>query len=358
MSQLKLNRGPDAFGYLDDARWETLARIRSDTPSAASIAVCPDPLGWWIRAECGRNTASVTNRDIAPYTFLRERSLAAERLLSRNQGLENANLRLATTYPYGGAPGQPVLGVYAGGSYYDIMMLDDSSTSLSMGNGETANLADDSEKELSISGDSDSMTMTTRYLIDGALVVQTATLDRGSQTAVISYSIRADESPVTRLDIPVFFAFEPESVSIAPDLTSVEAIQFLRPEIGRIATRITISIDGATIQEATAGDNRIQFSYGMQSNEAAITFSFEVADPDLDSNADVIHYDVRQILRDPSLEHLSSIDYLAIDLEPNPHLASAIPQGTEEWLNACPYYKLVYSEGDIRIYEVDESALP
>jgi len=27
-------------------------------------------------------------------------------------------------------------------------------------------------------------------------------------------------------------------------------------------------------------------------------------------------------------------------------------------LNACPYYKLVYSEGDIRIYEVDESALP
>ena len=358
MSQLKLNRGPDAFGYLDDARWETLARIRSDTPSAASIAVCPDPLGWWIRAECGRNTASVTNRDIAPYTFLRERSLAAERLLSRNQGLENANLRLATTYPYGGAPGQPVLGVYAGGSYYDIMMLDDSSTSLSMGNGETANLADDSEKELSISGDSDSMTMTTRYLIDGALVVQTATLDRGSQTAVISYSIRADESPVTRLDIPVFFAFEPESVSIAPDLTSVEAIQFLRPEIGRIATRITISIDGATIQEATAGDNRIQFSYGMQSNEAAITFSFEVADPDLDSNADVIHYDVRQILRDPSLEHLSSMDYLAIDLKPNPHLASAIPQGTEEWLNASPYYKLVYSEGDIRIYEVDESALP
>ncbi len=64
------------------------------------------------------------------------------------------------------------------------------------------------------------------------------------------------------------------------------------------------------------------------------------------------------IIRQPELEHLSSIDYLAVDLKPNPHLATAVPWGTEEWLNACPYYKLVYSEGDIRIYEVLASALP
>ncbi len=219
----------------------------------------PRPSAGGLKLKAERRTANVTDRDTVPLTYLRERSLAAERILSRNQGFENGNLRLATTYPYGGAPGHPVLGVYADGSYHDIMMFDDSSTSLSMGSGETANLADDSTKEFSISGDGDSMTMTTRYLIDGAQVVQTATLDRGSQTAVISYSIQADEAPVTRLDIPVFFGFEPESVSIAPDQTSVEVVQFLRPETDRVVTRITISIDGATIQEAATDEDRTAF---------------------------------------------------------------------------------------------------
>jgi hypothetical protein len=351
-------RGLDYYGYLDDARWDAVEWIRENTPEESSVAAYPETFGWWIEAEGRRWTANVADRDTVPLKYLRERSLAADRILSRNQGLENGNLRLATTYPYGGAPGQPVLGVYSGGSYYDIMMFDDSSISLSMGNGETANLAHDSVKEFSISGDGDSMTMMTRYLIDGAQVVQTATLDRRSQTAVTSYIIQADEAPVTRLDIPVFFGFEPESVSIAPDQTSVEVVQFLRPETDRVVTHITINIDGATIQEAATDEDGLHFSYGIQSDEARITFSFEVAEPELDSDTDVTHYDVRQIIRDPSLEHLSSIDYLAIDLNPNPHLASAIPWGTEEWLNACPYYRLVYSEGDIRIYEVVASALP
>lgn len=106
------------------------------------------------------------------------------------------------------------------------------------------------------------------------------------------------------------------------------------------------------------GDDGLRFSFSVQGDEAAITFNFHVADPELDSNADVIRYYVSEITKNPGLEHLSSIDYLAVDLKPNPNLASAIPWGTEQWLNACPYYKLVYSEGDIRIYEVDTSALP
>jgi hypothetical protein len=358
MSQLKLNRGQDVFGYLDNVRWETLARIRSDTPTDASIAVYPNPLGWWIEAESRRNTAYIANRDTVPYTFLRERSLIAERVLSRNQGFENGNLRLATTYPYSGAPGQPVLGVYVDGSYHDIMMFDDSTISLSMADGEVLDLDDDSEKEFSISGDRDSMTMMTRYLIGSAQVVQTATLDRGSQAAAISYNINSDGIPVTDLDILVFFGFEPQSVSIASDQTSVEVAQFLRPGTDGVVTRINISVEGATVQQAVAGDDRIGFSFSLQSDDATIAFSFDVAKPELDSDADVIRYDVPEIIKNPGLEHLSAIDYLAVDLKPNPNLASAIAWGTEEWLNACPYYKLVYREGDIRIYKVDASALP
>ncbi len=125
MSFVTLHRALEFYGYLDNTRWDAVRWITNNTPRKASIAAYPEALGWWIEAEAKRNTATVTDRDTVPYEFLRERSLAAERVLSRNQGLENGNLRLATTYPYSGAPGQPVLGVYVGGSYHDIMMFDD-----------------------------------------------------------------------------------------------------------------------------------------------------------------------------------------------------------------------------------------
>jgi len=353
----RLQGGLDYYGYLDDTRWDAIEYIRERTPEESPTVAYPEMFGWWIDAEAGRRTANVADRDTVPLDYLRERSLTAERILSRNQGFENGNLRLATTYPYSGAPGQPALAVYADGSYHDIMMFDDSSISLATEDEETTNLADDSEKEFSIRGDGESMSVMTRYLMDNAQMDQTARLDRGSQTAVVSYNTKTDGIPVTRIDVPVFFAFEPESVSIAADQTSIEVVQSLRPETDRVVTLITISVDGATVQKAVAGDDRIDFSCSIQSDEATMTFSFAVAEPELDSDADVIHYDVRRILEDPSLEHLSSIDYLAVDLKPNHHLASAIAWGTEAWLNACPYYKLVYLEGDIRIYEVDASAL-
>lgn len=358
LSFVTLHRALEFYDYLDNTRWDAVRWITNDTPRNASIAAYPEALGWWIEAEARRNTATVTDRDTVPYVFLSERSLAAERVLSRNQGLENGNLRLATTYPYSGAPGQPVLGVYVGGSYHDIMMFDDRTVSVAMEGGNAANLISDSEKEFSISGDGDSMTMTTTYRTDGAKVIQTATLHGGSQTAVISYNVQRDGASVTGLDLPMFFGFEPESVSVATDQTSIEVIQCMRPKTDRVVTHINISSEGAILQMADAREDRVDLSFDIQSDQAVITFCFDVVDPDLISNIDVTQYQVPQIIRTTALEHFSSVDYLAIDLKPNPHLASELPWGTEEWLNTCPYYELIYPEGDIRIYRVDVSALP
>ena len=66
----------------------------------------------------------------------------------------------------------------------------------------------------------------------------------------------------------------------------------------------------------------------------------------------VVAYEVPQLIKD------NAIGYLAIDLKPDSPVWSELPLGLEQWLNVCPYYKLVYKEGDIRIYQVDTSALP
>ena len=86
MSFVTLHRALEFYGYLDSTRWDAVRWITNNTPRNASIAAYPEALGWWIEAEAKRNTATVTDRDTVPYVFLRERSLAAERVLSRNQG--------------------------------------------------------------------------------------------------------------------------------------------------------------------------------------------------------------------------------------------------------------------------------
>jgi len=290
---------------------------------------------------------------------LQERSLAAERLMSRNQGLENGCLRLATTYPYGSAPGSPVLGVYIGGSFHDVMMFDDGSTSLTMDGGNSANLADASQKAFGATGDSDSMTMTTSYQLDGATVVQTAQLDRDSQVAIVRYHVNTDGPTAAELRIPLFFGFEPESISISADQRSIEVIQALQSVTDQVATRIGIATDGSVLQIEPYQEKRLELSLTVQGSEAEITFTFDITEPKFASSADVTYYQVPEVIKDPALEHLSSIDYLAVDLKPN--LADALPWETEEWLNSCPYYHLVYpleGEGDIRIYQVDTSKLP
>jgi hypothetical protein len=356
-----LMRSLDFYGYLDDSRWSAVNWISDHTPREASIVAYPETLGWWIEAEADRQTANVADRNTVPLTYLRERSLAAERILSRNQGLDNGNLRLATTYPYGGAPGNPVLGVYVGGSYHDVMMFDDGSISLIMEGGKSANMATDSQKAFTTSGDSNSMIMTTTYQMEGATVVQTAALDRASHNAVVSYSIQSDGAKVARLHVPLFFSFEPKSISIDPDQHSIEVIQASSSLTDQVITQIDIGSSGAIVDVEPHQENRLDLSLTVQGSEAEITFTFVVTEPKLNSSVDVTYYQVPEMIKNPALEHISSIDYLAVDLKPSPHSATELPLGIEEWLSSCPYYQLVYpldGEGDIRIYRVDTSALP
>jgi hypothetical protein len=358
LSFVTLHRALEFYSYLDDTRWDAMRWIGNEAPHDTSIAAYPEALGWWIEAKARRNTATVTDRDTVPYVFLSERSLAAERVLSRNQGLENGNLRLATTYPYGGAPGQPVIGVCVAGYYRDVIMFDDNRTSVSTEGSSSVSLANASGMEFSVSGDGDSMTMMTVYRMEGVTIVQEATLDRASQTALITYKLDRDSATPTRLDIPVLFGFAAESASVASDQQSIEVVQFLRKRADRVRTEIGIEATGAALQSTSTGEDGVDLSFTIQGEKATIAFTFLVTDPSLDGSGDVIHYEVPNIIQASGLEHLPSLDYLAIDLKPNPHLASALPWGTEQWLNACPYYRLIYSEGDIRVYEVDTSALP
>jgi hypothetical protein len=190
--------------------------------------------------------------------------------------------------------------------------------------------------------------------MEGATVVQTAALDRASHNAIVSYNIQSDGAKVAELHIPLFFGSEPVSMSIDPDQNSIKVIQAFPSLSDRVLTQIDIGTTGAILEIAAHQDNNLDLCFTVQGTEAEITFSFVVTDPNLDSRADVTYYQVPDIIREYSIE------YLAVDLKPNPNLADELPWGTEEWLNSCRYYHLVYpldGKGDIRIYQVDTSAL-
>lgn len=125
-----------------------------------------------------------------------------------------------------------------------------------------------------------------------------------------------------------------------------------------VVTQIDIGSSGAILDIDPYQENRLDLSFSVQGTEAEITFTFVVTEPKFNSSADVTYYQVPEVIKDPALEHLSSIDYLAVDLKPSPHSATELPLGIKDWLDVCPYYKLVYSEDDISIYQVDYSKLP
>ena len=351
VSQRAVGSGLDFYGYLDDTRWDAVQWIKSLTPEDATIAVYPAALEWWIEAEAHRSTLGVVDRNAEPYRFEREASLIADRLLSGNQGIENGSIRLSTGYPYEGIG---LISAYVGGTYQNMLMLDSSQSRIQIEGQSALPISDASNQESVIYGDSNSMQIVTSCQIAGATITQTARLDQASQTAVVNYAIQSPDTAVARIDIPLLFCHQPKSV-VYLDANRLQVVQEINtPSEGLVAvtTELTIDAEAATLETPNAHADRIPMSFQIQGGEARITLGFDVSTTQQPNGEQVVAYEVPQLIKD------NAIGYLAIDLRPHSALWSDLPLGLEEWLNACPYYKLVYSEGDIRIYQVDTSALP
>ena len=353
-SQFYLQSRLDHYDYLDDTHLQVMDWIAQETEAGEIIIAYPHALGWWIKGEAKRNTFTLNDRNREQYMFAQEQSMVADRVLSRNQGLENGNLRLAMTYPYGNTPGNPVLGVYIGGLYQDVLMFNDEQNYIEIEGEDSTTLAEAQSKEINITGDSGSMQAATSYQMDGVEIIRTITLNRGEQAVTISYEIKGNNTKATRLDMPVLLCQQPKSVSIDADNHSFEVTQGLETLFDGIVsttTQVTVNAEGAILKEMTHPDQQVRLSFDIENKEATINLHFIVTTPQLGRDTPVFHYEVPQLIKD------YEIDYVAVDLRPHASLWNDIPLGTEEWLNNCPYYKLVYSKGDIRIYQVDTSVL-
>jgi len=139
---------------------------------------------------------------------------------------------------------------------------------------------------------------------------------------------------VTQIDVP-FLAFERSLCQLRPDQTSIEVVQSLPARDRPASSPSHHQRRRCHCQKGVAGDDRMTSPAASKATRPQTSVS-RWPSPNLTARQMFIHYDVRRILEDPSLEHLSSIDYLAVRLEPNHHLASAIAWGTEAWLNGTP----------------------
>jgi hypothetical protein len=351
-SQDKLCGALDFYGYLDDTRWQAVRWIGENTEAGTTAVVSPHPLGWWIEAEAKRETFYLVDRNMSPTTFERERSLVADRILSRNQGWENGNLRLATTYPYGNAPGTPLLSVYVGGLYQEMLLFDERQSYFDVGTGDNTALAA-ILKDMVWEMDNDLARVTTSYQTDDLRFTQTMTLRRGEHEAEIYYQVNSSNTRVTKLDIPIFFS-RPASVQLTGGASFDVTEDFDTSSEGVVPVTATVAttVDGATVDQVNPAEQKVVCSFSNIQDGAIITFHISITSSQLRQSPPLTHYDVPELIK----EH--RVDYIVVDLSPGSPILNDIPQETEEWFNNCPYYKLVYSKGDIRIYEVEASALP
>ena len=351
LSQREVSSGLDFYGYLDDARWETVQGIKSNTPKEATIAVYPADLEWWIEGEAQRSTIGVVDRNTEPYRFEREASLTADRMLSGNQGLENGSVRLSTCYPY---EGLEFISAYIGGTYQHLLMLDSSQTHIQI-EGQTAlPVSNTTSRKTTTHEENGSMRIVTSGQIAGVTMTETARLEDGSQTAVLSCALQGHGTAAARIDLPVFFCHLANSV-VRLDANRVRIVQEVNtPSEGMAAvtTELTIGGESATLDALEIQTDAIRMAFQIQGEKASVTLSFNISTVKPMSPGQVVQYEVPQLIKD------CSADYFAIDLKPNSVHWTDLPDGVQRWLDCCPYYKLVYSEADIRIYEVDASELP
>jgi hypothetical protein len=353
-SQKALRDGLDYYGYLDDARWEAVKWVGSNTNRDAVTAAYPESLGWWIEADAEITVCGVTARHMAPYGILTERSLAAERILSRHQGIENGALRLASGYPFADVPGNPVLGAYIGGSYQDVLMLDDTRNVFEPEAGGTITLMD-APKDVRTNLTDEAIEMTTSYALHNTEVIQTARLDHRSEYAAVSWTIHGPDLSGSRLHIPIVFCYEPASVSVDTARHSVEIVQEFKTifeGIVPVTVHVTIETTGALITMSQPGTDSVPLSFDLVGTEATVDFTFTFTIPDTPSTAGLVHYEASRVIED------YSIDYLVVDLKPNAQLWNDLPRATEVWLDSCPYLEQVYSRDNVKVYRVDVSALP
>ncbi len=361
ISQIDLRTGLRFYTYLDRTRLDMINWVKSSTPQDGVFACYPEHLGWWMEGKALRTSFEVTDRDREASGVQRERALIAERLMSRNRGMENGTLRVATSYPYNYAPGNPAIGLYAGGRYHDLLMFDDTQTYLDLNTGLehlSAPLADRESvipTAFGISGDGARMESSITYDLGNVTATQRTILAEASRQVTVAYYIEAGGLSVSRFQLPVLFCLDPTSVRVDPREGGIEIVQ--EPETqytGEIpvTARLSIHAAGATLQPPAALDDRIVLDFDIQAASASIDITFDISAEQDGDGGPVAVYEVPQLIRD------NGIDWLAMDFDPHTEIWSPLPLGLREWLDGCPYYRLVHAEGDVRIYEVVPAALP
>ena len=106
-SQSRMQHALGFYAYVDEPVWNGINWIQDNIEPDDIFVVYPKLFGWWIEGAGQRN--AFETRDLAAfYHPQREEGLIANLVLSGNQGLENGNLRIATTDPFVGGPrGKP-----------------------------------------------------------------------------------------------------------------------------------------------------------------------------------------------------------------------------------------------------------
>jgi hypothetical protein len=122
-----------------------------------------------------------------------------------------------------------------------------------------------------------------------------------------------------------------------------------------VTATVTIQADGATVDQINLAEQKVICSFSNIEDGATINFHISITSPQLKQSPPLTHYDVPELIK---LIKEHSVDYIVVDLRPPLHSSNDVPQATQEWLDNCPYYKLIYSKGDIRIYEVEAAVLP
>jgi hypothetical protein len=324
ISQGMIRQRVNSETYLTDDHWAVVQWLKNNAGDKA-VVVYPYPLGWWITSESLKDTFELGNRTSLVYERQIGESLAADHVLSRDWGIENGNLSLAFSTPYEGQD-NPLLKVYTGGIYQDAFSIDNSIFG----------------EAVSIERTGDGATITYKS------VVETISLDPNANKTTVRYTFKGQAARTIglRIDIPWWKFTDIEAIGNTANMSQI--MQAAYDAWVKVDITISVAVTDGIIESLTPSYAKdcIIAHCALDGPGASVTFTFDVSARSFIGCSEVSFYSVPDILRE------NNIGYVVFDSQYYVYLWDGISVDTMLWFDSCPYYRLAYEAGMVKVYEV------
>lgn len=350
LSQGSLERASHYYHTYSEEQVAATAWIEEHTPVGATFAAHPITFADWIRGLAQRNTYGTMVPARGAWEEQAIRARAAMDIFAGSEQIKNGNIRVATAHRDEGEPWLAV-GAYLRyeaqhSGYRDLILMSEENISLGWGAAtESTSLPSESFDPVVTGEEEDPSVIKTRLATSAGTVLRTVRLDTDQPIVALRYELESPPDTPYVLRIPIRSLIADTTIQ-SDDLSSAKLTQ--KADFGKVKLRINLEEGDdsrARIWETGYLDDDLVCRIQIDPEDSAPWIYIEPILEDPEPTESITYTSAEQLLRE------YGIDYLAFAQKSPSRLGFPLSPHNENRLRRGSDFYLIYSKGDIKIYQ-------